>query len=62
MEISINSDQDGEFHLHGYDKEVELKNGKEALIGFTASISGRFTMELHGNPDTELGALEVLPK
>lgn len=45
--IHITSDKADEAHLHGYDKEVELTAGKEAMIEFTADIAGRFEFELH---------------
>ena len=54
-------DQDEEVHLHGYDKKVELKNGVQGELDFTANLTGRFPFELEGS-GTELGALEVSPK
>jgi len=45
--IHITSDKADEAHLHGYDKEIELTAGKEAMITFTADIAGRFEFELH---------------
>lgn len=61
VEIFITADADGELHLHGYDKSVEYKKDKQAILGFTADKSGRFPYELE-NTKTEIGALEVLPR
>jgi FtsP/CotA-like multicopper oxidase with cupredoxin domain len=61
VQILIESDQDDEFHLHGYDLVLPLKAGVPAELQFTADRSGRFTYELHAR-HLELGALEVLPR
>lgn len=59
--LQITADEDEEFHLHGYDKMVELEKDKPATLTFTADTSGRFPFELEKS-GTELGALEVQPK
>ena len=59
--INITSDEAEEFHLHGYDKSVELEASKEAQLTFSANLTGRFPFELEKSK-TELGALEVSPK
>lgn len=59
--IKITSDTDEEFHLHGYDKSVELTKDTPAELVFTANISGRFVYELEKSK-TDIGALEVSPK
>lgn len=46
----IQSEVAGEFHLHGYDREVALKPGASAKLAFVADRSGRFAIELH-EPD-----------
>lgn len=61
VEITITADVDGELHLHGYDKHVDFKKDKPAVLGLTANISGRFPYELE-DTKTEIGALEVQPK
>lgn len=61
VHIVIESDQDDEFHLHGYDLVLPLKAGAPGELQFTADRSGRFTYELHAR-HLELGALEVLPR
>ena len=58
--ISVMSDVDEELHLHGYEKEVEIEAGETGEISLTATISGRFPIELHDS-DMEIGSLEVLP-
>ena len=59
--IGINSQADGEFHLHGYDQEVELTDGGTATLTFTADVAGQFIIELHGSSgdETEIGVLTV---
>ncbi len=59
--INITSDEAEEFHLHGYDKSVDLEASKEAQLTFSASLTGRFPFELEKSK-TEIGALEVSPK
>jgi len=59
--INITCDQDEEFHLHGYDKSVELQTNKPTKLSFTADKTGRFPYELE-HSKTEIGALEVQPK
>ncbi len=59
--IKITSDIAEEFHLHGYDKSVELEPGKQAELAVTANLTGRFPFELEQSK-TEIGALEVHPK
>lgn len=57
----ILSDEEGELHLHGYNKSVDLKKNLPTTLTFTANLTGHFTYELE-NTHTELGALEVLPQ
>ncbi len=59
--IKITSDEEEEFHLHGYDKSIKLEPGKQVTLTFTANLSGRFPFELEES-QTELGALEVQPQ
>ncbi len=58
--IKIKSDENEEFHLHGYDRSVDLNPDTESELNFTADLTGRFMFELE-NSKTELGALEVQP-
>ena len=59
--IKVMSDENAEFHLHGYDILVEIVAGETKEINFVADISGRFEFELEETGST-LGALEVLPQ
>lgn len=59
--IKITVDENEEFHLHGYDKSVDLTANQTTELKFTADISGRFPYELEESK-TELGLLEVSPK
>ena len=59
--IKVTSDDDAEFHLHGYDILQPLSENETAEINFVADISGRFEFELEEIGST-LGALEVLPQ
>ena len=59
--IKVTSNQADELHLHGYDKEAELKPGVPSQLSFKADKSGRFIIELHKS-DQEIAALEVQPQ
>ncbi|WP_182886903.1 hypothetical protein [Microbispora sp. H10885] len=47
VRITVTGDAADEAHLHGYDKEAELKPGTPATIEFTADETGLFEMETH---------------
>lgn len=51
----------GTVHVHGYDIERPVRAGGTARISFTATITGRFVIELHGNVHLPIGELEVRP-
>lgn len=59
--IKITSDEPEEFHVHAYDKSVDLEKDTQAELTFVANLTGRFPFELEESK-TELGALEVVPK
>ena len=59
--INITSDEDEEFHLHGYDKSVDLQASSSAQLKFSANLTGRFPYELEKSK-TAIGVLEVQPK
>lgn len=59
--IKITVDEDEEFHIHGYDKSIDVEKNIQGELSFTASLSGRFHYELE-HSKTEIGALEVQPK
>jgi len=59
--LRIESNADDELHLHGYDLKVRIKAGEPATLGFAATRTGRFELELHKR-HAQLGALEVYPQ
>lgn len=59
--IYITADEEEEFHLHGYDKSVDLEKDKLATLTFTANLTGKFPYELEKSK-TDIGSLEVMPK
>lgn len=44
--LVVRSDIADEAHLHGYDQHVDLVPGMPARLAFTASLPGRFEVEL----------------
>lgn len=58
--INLTSDEAEEFHLHGYDRSVDLVPDTRESLVFVADASGRFPFELELSK-TELGAIEVSP-
>lgn len=59
--VKVTSDEPEEFHIHGYDKFVDLEENTPAELSFVANITGRFIFELE-HSKTDLGAIEVSPK
>jgi hypothetical protein len=49
VRIVLTSDTAEEFHLHGYDRELELKPGVPGVLRFVADQPGVFEAELHGS-------------
>ncbi len=49
--LRVQSAGAGEFHLHGYDLEVQLTPDEVAELSFGAGVIGRFDMELHTTGD-----------
>ena len=47
VKITVTSDVEDQLHVHGYDKEVELKPGKPGSVTFTADTKGTFEIETH---------------
>jgi hypothetical protein len=47
IEIVVTSDAAEEFHLHGYDREIELRPGVPGVLRFVADQPGVFEAELH---------------
>jgi hypothetical protein len=57
--LVVRSDTGESVHLHGYDLERPLRNGRTRIV-FRAKIPGRFEIELHES-DILLGNLQVEP-
>jgi hypothetical protein len=47
VEIIVTSDAPDEFHLHGYDRDMELTPGVPGVLRFVADQPGVFEAELH---------------
>jgi hypothetical protein len=45
--ITLQSDGDEAYHLHGYDLEMRAAAGTHAELAFTADKPGRFDLESH---------------
>jgi hypothetical protein len=58
--IVVRADVGEEIHMHGYDLEKQVTPGKPVRLPFTATIPGRFEVELH-HPDTLLAVVTVSP-
>jgi hypothetical protein len=57
--LVVRSDTGESVHLHGYDLEQPLRDGRTRIV-FRAKIPGRFEIELHES-DILLGNLQVEP-
>jgi hypothetical protein len=44
--LVVTSDTADEVHLHGYDKSADVSKGGTATITFTATLAGRWEVEL----------------
>ena len=58
--IVIKSDAGESVHVHGYDVERTITPGKPVRLPLTATIPGRFEVEMH-HPDAVLAVLTVNP-
>jgi hypothetical protein len=58
--VVVRTDAGEGVHLHGYDLEKPVTPGVPVRIAFTASLPGRFELELH-HPDALLAVIEVKP-
>jgi hypothetical protein len=47
VELVFTGDEPAELHLHGYDITLDLKSNEPGKIQFTATIAGRFPLEVH---------------
>lgn len=66
VELRWTTDEATELHLHGYDVEIDLTPGEEAVMSFDARATGRFAIEGHGfggdHVEKTLIYVEVLPR
>lgn len=58
--LVVRSDVAEEAHLHGYDTSVDVAPGRPARLAFTASLPGRFELELEDR-GLAIAVLEVRP-
>lgn len=58
--IFVRSDTGESVHMHGYDLEKPITPGRPVRLPLTATIPGRFEVELH-HPDALLAVLTVTP-
>ena len=58
--IVVRADAGESVHVHGYDVERGVTPGKPVRLPITATIPGRFEVELH-HPDSVLAVLTVNP-
>jgi hypothetical protein len=56
----IRADAGDEVHLHGYDVDRPITPGKPTRLALTATIPGRFELELH-HPDAVIADITVEP-
>ena len=66
IELRWSADEPLVLHLHGYDIEARVAPGKPVVSVFTARLTGRFPVEIHGERGKQRrGALlyvEVYPR
>jgi len=58
--LIVRADVGDEVHIHGYERTKALTPGRPARIPLTATLAGRFEVELH-HPDALLAVLEIRP-
>lgn len=56
--LDITSDRDDEVHIHGIDKEIEVKAGDQKKVELTIDSTGRFEVESH-HPELLIVVLQV---
>jgi len=47
LTLDIDSDQEGTFHVHGYNEMVDLDHDGTGKLQFTTDATGRFSLVLH---------------
>lgn len=56
--LDITSDRNDEVHVHGFDKEIEVKAGKRVQVEMTADRTGRYEVESH-HPELLIVVLQI---
>lgn len=56
--LDITSDRDDEVHVHGFDKEIEVKAGKRVKVEMVADRTGRYEVESH-HPELLIAVLQI---
>ena len=51
VELRWSADEPLVLHLHGYDIETRVAPGRPAVTAFTARLTGRFPVAIHGEGD-----------
>ena len=62
LTLLITTQRAGEIHIHGYEKEMDVKPGDTATFKFSTTLPGQFPIELHtpnNGPEIEVGILTV---
>jgi hypothetical protein len=60
LTLVVTADVADHVHLHGYDKMVDVVPGRPAKLPFTATIPGRFEVELEDS-GVQIAEVEVRP-
>jgi FtsP/CotA-like multicopper oxidase with cupredoxin domain len=63
VKLAVTSDEDAEFHIHGYEIERQLAPGEVTRVTLQADIDGKFEVEAHSHTqgDIPLAELTVQP-
>ena len=51
VELIVTADAEEEFHLHGYDRSIDIGPDKEPTLTVVADTAGRFIAELEGSKE-----------
>ena len=68
--LSVVADEQGTFHLHGYDIEMDLDPGEAGTMQLTADATGKFNITFHDGEEGDhndkdekpIASLEVSPR
>lgn len=51
--LRITTDEDGTFHIHGYDLKSIITTGQTSEIQFKANATGKFDFEMHADSEDQ---------